>query len=106
MEAGRSFQILAGRSDIYISRYTADANDRYAVYRPRRYADPYAASRFDSKKARGELVLEHTLRNISYRIPKGRQPCHDVPNSDVFYWLGDAIHRIQDIKLIIGRAIP
>ncbi|CAH2229944.1 jg14017 [Pararge aegeria aegeria] len=53
-----------------------------AVYRPRRDADPYDASRFDGKKARGELdqiVLEHTLRNISYRIPKGRQPCDDVP---------------------------
>ncbi|CAH2232119.1 jg20794 [Pararge aegeria aegeria] len=49
-----------------------------AVYRPRRDADPSGASRFDSKKERGELdqiVLEQTLRNISYRIPKGRQPC-------------------------------
>ncbi|CAH2217853.1 jg7822 [Pararge aegeria aegeria] len=62
-----------------------------AVYQPRRDADPYAASRFDGKKARGELdqiVLEHTLRNISYRIPKDRQPCDDVPNSEVVYWLG------------------
>ncbi|CAH2229236.1 jg6743 [Pararge aegeria aegeria] len=48
-----------------------------AVYQPRRDADPYSASRFDGKKARGELdqtVLEHTLRNISllpvlYLIP-------------------------------------
>ncbi|CAH2256759.1 jg10977 [Pararge aegeria aegeria] len=51
-----------------------------AVYR-RRDADPYGTSRFDGKKAKGELdqtVLEHTLRNISYRIPKGRQPCDDV----------------------------
>ncbi|CAH2267751.1 jg15168 [Pararge aegeria aegeria] len=38
----------------------------------------------DGKKARGELdqiVLGHTLRNIFYRIPKGRQPCDDVSNS-------------------------
>ncbi|CAH2241195.1 jg3260 [Pararge aegeria aegeria] len=44
-----------------------------AVYQPRRDADPYGASRFDGKKARGELdeiVLEHTLQNISYRTPK------------------------------------
>ncbi|CAH2226874.1 jg17123 [Pararge aegeria aegeria] len=57
-----------------------------AVYRPRRDADPYGASRFDGKKARGELdqiVLEHTLRNISYRI-KGRKPCDDAQNSEVF----------------------
>ncbi|CAH2269866.1 jg21697 [Pararge aegeria aegeria] len=36
------------------------------------HADPYGASRFDGEKARGELdqiVLEHTLRNKSYRIP-------------------------------------
>ncbi|CAH2230032.1 jg20242 [Pararge aegeria aegeria] len=62
-----------------------------AIYRPRRDADRYGASRFDGKKAWGELdqiVLEHTLRNISYRTPKGRQPCYDVPNSEVFYWLG------------------
>ncbi|CAH2244907.1 jg22334 [Pararge aegeria aegeria] len=55
-----------------------------AVYRPRRDADDYGTSRFDGKKAKGELdqiVLEHTLRNISYGIPKGRQPCDDVSNS-------------------------
>ncbi|CAH2266827.1 jg9442 [Pararge aegeria aegeria] len=63
-----------------------------ALYRPRKDADPYGASRFDGKKARRELdrtVLEHTLRNISNRIPIGRQPCDDiVPNYEVFYWLG------------------
>ncbi|CAH2210103.1 jg8062 [Pararge aegeria aegeria] len=47
------------------------------VYQPRRDSDPYGASRFDGKKASGGLdqtVLEHTHRNISYRIAKGRQP--------------------------------
>ncbi|CAH2225619.1 jg17859 [Pararge aegeria aegeria] len=62
-----------------------------AVYRTRRDADPYGASRFDDKKARGEIdqiVLEHTLRKISYRIPKGRQPCDDVPNSFKKFFIG------------------
>ncbi|CAH2238332.1 jg17489 [Pararge aegeria aegeria] len=52
-----------------------------AVYQPRRDADP---ERFDGKNVRGEIdqtVLEHTLRNISYRKIKGRQPCDDAPNS-------------------------
>ncbi|CAH2265672.1 jg4922 [Pararge aegeria aegeria] len=51
------------------------------VYQQRRDADPYGASRFGSLKVRGELdqtVLQRTLRNISYRIPKSRQPCDDA----------------------------
>ncbi|CAH2254758.1 jg15373 [Pararge aegeria aegeria] len=57
------------------------ASNASAVYRTRRDADPYGASRFDGGKARGEvdqIVLEYTLRNMSYRIPKGTQPCDDV----------------------------
>ncbi|CAH2237954.1 jg4648 [Pararge aegeria aegeria] len=86
MEAGRAFQIECGSETKMRSASYASA-----VYRPRRDAHPYGASRFDGKKARGELdqiVLEHTLRNKSYRIPKGRQPCDDVPNSEVFNSLG------------------
>ncbi|CAH2207695.1 jg5082 [Pararge aegeria aegeria] len=86
MKAGSAFQILALR--ITKGRCASYAS---AVYRPLRDADPYSASRFDGKIARGELdqrVLDHSLRNISYRIPKGRQPCDDVPNSEVFYCLG------------------
>ncbi|CAH2217811.1 jg22776, partial [Pararge aegeria aegeria] len=80
IEAGRAFQILAVR----IRNVDAKRLVRVRGISTRRDADPYGASRFDVKKARGELdqiVLEHTLRNISYKIPKGRQPCDDVPNS-------------------------
>ncbi|CAH2241019.1 jg4089 [Pararge aegeria aegeria] len=68
IETGRAFQILAVRIE------NEDANAS-VVYQPRRDADPYGASRFDGKKVRGELdqpVLENTLLNISYRIPKCR----------------------------------
>ncbi|CAH2267517.1 jg22605 [Pararge aegeria aegeria] len=67
---------------------TRSASYASAVYRRRRASDPYAASRFDGKKARGELdqiVLEHTLRNISYRKPKGRQPCDDKLSSTAIH---------------------
>ncbi|CAH2211210.1 jg22539 [Pararge aegeria aegeria] len=80
MEARRAFQILAVRIR------NEDAKKIVRVHGISSTWDPYGASRFDGKKVRGELdqtVLEHTLRNISYRIPKGRQPCADAPNSEV-----------------------
>ncbi|CAH2229633.1 jg27449 [Pararge aegeria aegeria] len=63
------------------------------VYQPRRYKDTYGSPRYDGKKVRGELdqtVLEHTVRNISYRIPKSRQPCDGAPKSEVklTWWSG------------------
>ncbi|CAH2270076.1 jg16536 [Pararge aegeria aegeria] len=55
----------------------ADQKQRCEALRTHpRDAGPYDAARFDGKKVRGELyqtVLEHTVRNISYRIPKGSQ---------------------------------
>ncbi|CAH2235977.1 jg4313 [Pararge aegeria aegeria] len=64
------------------------ASYAFAEYPPRRDPGPYGAPRFDGKKAKGVYLEQTALRNISYRIPKGRQPCDDVPYSEVFYWLG------------------
>ncbi|CAH2243982.1 jg25394 [Pararge aegeria aegeria] len=68
MEDGRAFQILAGRIRSEDAKRFVRVRGVSTTYRD---ADPYGASRFDGKKARGELdhiVLEHSLRNISYRI--------------------------------------
>ncbi|CAH2264985.1 jg5048 [Pararge aegeria aegeria] len=80
----------------------------YMVYQPCKDADPYGASRFHGKEVRGELdqtVLEHTLRNIFYRIQKGRQPCHDAPYSEVFYWLEALILKLY-LDLLVSINTP
>ncbi|CAH2244348.1 jg25300 [Pararge aegeria aegeria] len=53
MEAGRAFQILAVR----IRNDDAKRLVRDAVYRPRRDADHYVASRFDGRKIKVVLKL-------------------------------------------------